>query len=425
MKGFPNQIADLTKLAKGMACLTRLVDAGANAKDDGVFGQALVRSGVAGTGHTPRPIETYIREQLAKDRSSQGFRTTARGLRELYRLMGFIDDSGPDIDITRLGRRAATFANSPLEGEQVNFWRRVIRDLTHTDNQGVSHPYLVLLRLVARRPGITRAMCALALEAKNDSPGELDRIVALAGASETAVIRQIGATKSNWDNAKKMLPKFAEQLKDIIRSGDTFTIADSPGHADSVDTTEIPRRARAQRDSGVRAPRNSRAVTSTSIGRAGTVDRSDEVEIPLEVDPAAVAEGIRLRRDRLSRHNRIVQKLAEKLESGGAQLYEDPFDILALVATQGILVEVKTLDGTKEDERDRVRDALSQLLYYEGFVTEPIAGDAPIRKVACFEKKITTPHSTWLNGQGIAILWIENGAFVGDRLAGDILGQYL
>ena len=287
MKGFPNQIAELPKLANGMGCLTRLADDGANGKDDGVFGQALVRAGVAGTGHTPRPVEDYIREQLTKERGNQSFRTTARGLRELYRLMGFIDDSGPDLHVTRLGRRAATFAGSPMDAAQVSFWRRVIRDMTHTDDNGTSHPYQVLLRLVARKPGITRAICALALEANDDSPEELDRIVALAGLPENTIITRIGVTTSNWDNAKKMLPKYAEQLGDVIRSGHSFVIADSPGRAEAGagDAPVPPSGARARPTVGARAPRSSRAVTRESIGRAGMVDRSDEVEVPRSILP--------------------------------------------------------------------------------------------------------------------------------------------
>ena len=111
MKGFPNQVADLGKIAAGMQTLVRLVDGGKNAKDDGVFGQALVRAGVAGTGHRPMPVEDYIRQQRTKSPSNQSFRATARGLRELYRYLGFIDDSGLLVEVTDLGRLAAGYAD--------------------------------------------------------------------------------------------------------------------------------------------------------------------------------------------------------------------------------------------------------------------------------------------------------------------------
>jgi hypothetical protein len=405
MKGFPNQVAELGKLAAGMQALVRLVDGHANARDDGIFGEALVRAGVAGTGHarTPVPVDEYIRQQRTKPPSNQSFRTTARGLRELYRLLGFIDDSGPRVEVTDLGRLAADYADRPMNAEQLNFWRRTIINITHDGGGEVSHPYQVLLRLIEQRPGITRAKCALALEARNDSPEELARIVALADLPEEEIRRRIGVTKANWDNAKKVLPAFAQQLGDAARAGEFFTL---------VDRTE-----------SARAARTSREVTPETIARAGTIERPDEFEVPPEVDPAAAAEAIRLRQDRLRRHNLIVQELAGRLE--GARLYEDPFDILALLEAHGVLVEVKTLDGGEADERDRVRDALSQLLYYEAFSITHIVGDAPVHKVACFEHPISQAHRDWLNAMNVAVLWKANGGFAGDALAADILGDYI
>lgn len=274
-----------------------------------------------------------------------------------------------------------------------------------------------------------RAKCALALEANTDLPEELDRIAELAELSEDTIRARIGVTKSNWDNAKKVLPKFAEQLGDVIRSGHSFVIADAPGRADEGADAALaahPRRAGKRPPAGARAPRSSRAVTGENIARAGVADRSDEVDVPSpEIDPAAAAEAVRLRADRLRRHNLLVQAFATRLEAAGAQLYEDPFDILGLLPALGILVEVKTLDGTKKDERERVRDALAQLLYYEAFVTHPVAGEAPIRKIACFERRVSNPHREWLNGQDIATIWKEDGAFVGDALATDFLGHHL
>jgi hypothetical protein len=106
-------------------------------------------------------------------------------------------------------------------------------------------------------------------------------------------------------------------------------------------------------------------------------------------------------------------------------LFEGPFDILALLGRVGILTEVKTLDGTEIDERERVRDALSQLLYYEAFVTTPVAGGAAIHKIACFERQISPSHQRWLNQAQIATIWLSNGQLAGDALAAGILGTYL
>ncbi len=428
MKGFPNQVAELPKIATGIRCLVEIEEAGDNGKDDSVFGEALVRAGVAGTGHTPRPVEEYLAEQRTKPISGQSFRTTARGLRELYRLMGLIDDSGRSLYVTELGERAAAFAGKPWDDAQINFWRRVIGNIEHTDGNGTSHPYQVLLRLVAEKPGISRAKCALALEAHNDSQEELDRIAVLADRSENDIVRRIHATTANWDNAKKVLPRFAEQLGDVIRHRNgTYVLADAPGRAEDTGAAAAtaPRRAGTRTASAPRAPRSSREVTPETIGMAGIAERSDEVDLPPPGDPAAVAAAIKLRGDRLRRHNLLVRVFAALFSNAGATIYEDPFDILALFEETGILVEVKTLDGTPSDQRERVRDAFGQLLYYEGFLTAAVAGEAPIRKIACFEQSINDAHRAWLNGHRVGVVWKEDGELVGDELAREFLGSHL
>jgi len=319
MKGFPNQVADLRKLAMGMGTLLRLVAQGDDAKDDGVFGEELVRAGVAGTGHTPMPVEEYLKQQRKKRSSNQSFRTTARGLREFYRLLGLIDDSGARVIVSELGRQAARFAGAPLDQDQRDFWRVVIRNVAHYGGQAEqSHPYQVLLRLVGRKPRISRAKCALALEARDDSPEELDRITELADLPESEILERLGVSQPNWDNAKKVLPSLAEQLKDVIvtrHDGEkTYRLADAPGRADvgavsspgsRVSVTRQPREpmrvGTAQagrhvhgelyvREPGIavqRAPRSSRQVTPETIGRAGTAEQFDEKLVtPPVADPA-------------------------------------------------------------------------------------------------------------------------------------------
>jgi hypothetical protein len=417
MKGFPNQVADLGKLATAMRCVVRLVDQREQVKDDGVFGEELVRAGIAGTGHTPMPIDDYLRLQRLKSPSNQSFRTTARGLRELFRLLGFIDDSRDAVIVTNLGRQAAAYADTPLNEQQIDFWRRAIQSLVHCDQNGeCSHPYQVLLRLVGRKPGITRAKCALALEALNDSPEQLNRIADLADLEEDEIRQRIGETESNWDNAKKVLPRFAEQLGDVVvvkRGRDQlYYLADSPGRAD-VGIDNAVRPAEERRQTVPRAPRTARQVTPETIAQAGVAERFDQDDLTPNLDPLQAAEAIRTRADRLRRHNLIVRQLAETLAASRARLYENPFDILAIFGDQGVLIEVKTLDGTPEDERDRVREALSQLLYYEAFLTPPDALETIVHKVACFEAKITDAHIEWLNTHRIRVIWREGDGFDG------------
>lgn len=433
MKGFPNQVAGLGKLAVAMRCIVRLVDGGYDARDDGILGEDLVRAGVAGRGHTPRPLEAYIREQLLKPLRRQSFRTTARGLRELFKLLGFVTIADGAIRVTELGRQAAEYADRELGAEQIVFWRRVISEMTHDGGDSTSsHPYQVLLHLVQRKPEITRAKCALALEAHDDSPAELERIVGLADLEEDEIRRRIAVSKSNWDNAKKVLPKFAEQLGDVIRTRRSYRLADAPGRADAdiadggaAANAGAAGAATGARWNAPRAPRTSRSVTPDTIARAGAVEGFDEFPVPPAVEPAVAVEAARLRRDRLRRHNAIVRLLASRLAAHDAALFEDPFDVLAIIAEVGFLAEIKTLDGTPEDQRDRVKEALAQLLYYDAFVRPPDTGAVPIRKIACFERAISDAHANWLNLHGIAVIWRDADGFAGDDLAAEFIGQYI
>lgn len=413
MKGFPNQVADFGKLATGLQVALDLAQAGENAKDNGVFGSALVRAGVAGTGHTPMPVDEYLAAQELKVAGNQGHRTAARGLRELYRRLGLIDDSGDELEVTPLGQQAAAFADLPLDEDQQTFWRTALSTMTHDGGGSVSHPYLVLLRLISRRPGITRAKCALALEAASDSEAELDRIVALSDLPEEEIIDAIGVSRSNWDNAKKMLPRFAEQIGDVVKEGQTYTIAENAGSV--APTREESVAATPQTDvAAPRATRNPRAVDPETIGQAGMGEQSEPLPPP-DPDPDRMANAIATRADRVRRHNTIVRALAAELHQRGYTLYEDPFDILAVRDRVALLIEVKTLDGSASDERDRVRDALAQVLYYEAFVTEPLTQGAEIAKIACFEHQPSNEHISWLNGQSIETIWNNDGHFVNEH----------
>jgi hypothetical protein len=420
MKGFPNQVPDLRKLAEGLAIIDRLNQEGANSKSYDVLGEALVRGAVLGTGHVKQPVDKYLREQRSKQGGSsyQSHQTGARGIREQYRMLGLIDDSGIRVELTEAGRRVASFAGEQLDEAKREYWRRLIRNISHPGRDGVrSHPYQVLLRLVGKKPGITRAKCALALEARDDSEEELDRIAGLSDLGESDIRSRIGETKSNWDNAKKILPKFAEQLEDVIKVGQSFYLAAGPGKGRTSD--EAPVLAEE-----IRRTRPSRSVTPDTIATAGTADDFDEVELPLPtVDPAVMAAAVQARRERLRRHNQLVREIAGRYASAGLALFESRYDCLASGDIVGILNEVKTLDGSQPDEAAQVRDCLGQLLYYEPFVKKE-TGDGTIYKVAVFESKISDVHIQIMQELGIVCIWKEGQGFVGGPGADELLGPY-
>lgn len=411
MKGFPNQVSDLEVLSLAIKITDEIQTQGKNPKNDDVLGEALIRGRVLGTGHTNIPIDEYLAKQRAKNLSDQSHRTRARGLRELFRVLELIEDTGSGIELTDYGHQISSFAGKDLDGNALRVWRMVVRNMTHDGgDEETSHPYQVLLRLIARKPGIRRSKCALALEARNDSETELNRITGLADMSEFEIRNHLGITQSNWDNAKKILPSFAEQLGDVDRKNmQTLYIADTLSSPkaqvnEPQPTTEL----------GLRPPRSSSQVTSESIATTGITSEWDEAD---ELIGAPDIERLRISRetirDRLRRHNLIVRALADQIGSG-AELYENPFDCLACFTNTALLIEVKSLDGTAPDEAKRVREALAQLLYYESFVTQPVTASQVIILVAGFEHRPSSEHITWLECKDVAVIWqITGGSFDG------------
>jgi hypothetical protein len=171
----------------------------------------------------------------------------------------------------------------------------------------------------------------------------------------------------------------------------------------------------------------SSAVTPDTIARGGAAEESDETQelVESEVDPEALKAKKAKIRGRLKRHNLIVKNLAMKLDTEGAELFENPFDCLACFAAEGLLIEVKSLDGTQEDEVLRVREALAQLLYYESFVTRPLVKKRAVRKIACFEFKVSEDHIAWLQSSNIYVIWAAGDGFDGTNEAKDELASHL
>ena len=102
------------------------------------------------------------------------------------------------------------------------------------------------------------------------------------------------------------------------------------------------------------------------------------------------------------------------MQQQGFELTEDPFDVLCNHQQRNpVLIEVKSLDGTADDEKAQVRSALAQLLYYAAFdVGEPLQARRTI-KAAVFELEISEEHRRFLQGHGCVVLWRVGGGFEG------------
>ncbi len=401
-----------------------------NLRDDAVLGEALVRARVIGTGHLEQPIETYLQRYASKPPSLRPYHTTARGLREFFRYAGCLveDADTQKAWITPLGAQLAANANDPHSLSALMAWRVAIASIRIGNSQrGYSHPYRVLLRLVEARPGISSKMSPLAFEANDDSDSELVRIAQLSDLqSEDAVRDAIGGeTQANWDNAKKVLPGIAEQLGDLERLHGILVLRNSEMQLrESINDSQtllpdIPdEEYRFERQTGTLG-RRGRQVSASSIARAGLTPRSVVADLnSFQVDPVTAAAAITIRAIRLTRHNEMVRSLARLLQDKGAQLWEDPFDCLAMINGRAAMFEVKTLDGTAADEMKRVRDALAQILYYRSF-NLPQAIPTP-RLTVVFGARPSEDHAGWLLQSGIYAAWMNEDQIVFSRPAFDI-----
>ncbi len=154
--------------------------------------------------------------------------------------------------------------------------------------------------------------------------------------------------------------------------------------------------------------RSSRSVTQETIAHN---ESSSELD-PDERQFYAMRRGVL--RQRNARHQQLVQDFARALPPCEA-LMEDPFDLAALITSSGVLLaEMKTLDGTPEDERRQVRAAVGQLLYYEGLCLPNEFEGLSVIKVAVFDKQPSLEHTGWMESLEITVVWQdENQRFAG------------
>ena len=377
MKGFPNQISDITKLTAALDVLSAQIEQG-ESTDDGSFGRALLLQGIIKPGRSGEDINAYLERMNSLPPSNQGHRTSARGIKEMFIRAGLAMVTGDGFRLTEQGKMLLRLSTDYDADAVRQYWGKVMWNATARDEEGESHPYRIMLRLLASRPGTSRTLCALALEAKDDSEEEFQRILSLSELEDEHAIRaSIGATKSNWDNAKKIIPSIAEQVGQVAKSGKGLHLVEVP-ETDSSTGTGDRVEARGSTTAARRTSQN-------AIANWRPPDLSDEV---LVIDWKSPARAIELRVDRTVRHNLIVRKLAQEIVDADA-FWEDPIDLLAAVKGKLLLAEVKTLDGSIGDEVRQVRSATSQLLYYEHFsIPEGVLQEgAQVEKLAVFESR--------------------------------------
>lgn len=121
-------------------------------------------------------------------------------------------------------------------------------------------------------------------------------------------------------------------------------------------------------------------------------------------------------KERYTRHNIVIKKIANILEAQGFEIKEGNIDCLAIKDEQALLIEVKSLDNNYSDEIKQVRQAYSQLDYYEEFALGKYRGHNVI-KVAIFERKISDEHISFMENRNKLVFWIDNDKIDGSKIS--------
>ena len=369
------------------------------------------------------------------------------GVRRILQALGFVDG----FDVTDAGREFMLAVEGSDTEESQRLVSLALRAWAPPEEDGfarrISHPYLVLLRLIAANPGMNSVRASFAGEAIDDSDAEFVRVNALmqfgGGALEPVAPTgqgrgetQIGRTMADVINAaggnnnRQVEPnKAANTRVGILRLGkECGDITEVRLHGDHFRTRrlllanqtvdEVPATTPVeQRPRRLRRRANPRNCTPDDIANIQDFNEHDEHDD----GDIQTAEDRRLRRqrllDRTRRHHAIVQRWCSHTEANGYLTHSEmPYDELSINAVRSaLLTEVKTLNGIPADQVKQVRLAHGQLGYYEQFDV-PRCGHqvGPITRIALFEDEITAEHITFLEAQGHVVVWErDEGDFTG------------
>jgi hypothetical protein len=394
MKNFPHQVNDLGKLSRALKVVSELIEEQEEVEDDESFGEALTRAKVYTYRKKDLSIQQFLQAEKKKPRASRGSETAARDIRRFLTLAGLIkaDDDGENFKLTARGKELL----ESDEETQSQHWREALLNLALVDNNGnLSHPYRVLLRLLEEVPDIETGKLMLALEARDDTEEEFQRLLSFTAKDLETIRNELGFTESNARNAVKILPGIARQLGDL-----------------------------ASGDSGVK-PNPRPVVTEEGIAPPGPPPNPKPIAIDAEdigKDPAFGAGGESLvdlgaanetRKQRTLVHQKAVRSLAKMLEEDGYDLFEHPFDCLAAQDGRStLLIEVKTLDGSPSDERQQAARALGQLSAYAYFNIPKKLKKGELQLVAAFTQRPMQATIDFLKHNDIHVIWLEEGEWV-------------
>jgi hypothetical protein len=397
VKNFPNQFNEPRKFRQALEAIQDLASSGKDPGDDADLGVEFVRRGIynlRGRGS----LRARLAAERRKPPSSQGTRTAARETRRSLIGLSFI---ASDLTLTRSGRDL--LGSEPNSDAEKQLWRRALIRLTLDGGSPaeVSHPVLVLLRLIERWAFNHRDGMELALEARNDGEAELRRMLRLLKVPRESRREKLGISKTQQENAWKIFPTLAEHAG--------LAEQQSPRHPYTL--TELGKKAI---EAGVElrppmgprssAPR-SRFKPAPRRRRRGRRPPARSPRRALSAAEQAAAE--QLLYERTERHEDLVDRVTDHFPAA-FKPDEDRFSFDLLVdpgkGKELLLLEMKTLES---DEVSQTRRAVGQLLFYEKVV---VPQKWPARKVlsaAVFEAPISEDLCGFLQAVGIGSIWCD------------------
>ncbi len=413
MKNFPHQHNQFDKLRKALKVIRDLQAAGKDANDDGTLGDALALNEIHRfrgldydtTQGLKRRIRIHLQKEHKKPTSKQGSRTAARENRKTLRHLGWITSG--NASITSDG--AALLRTRPNSSAELALIQPAVTSIQVTDAQGRnSHPIVILLRLVDTVAFTSTDGMELALEAATDTEIEFERVVKLAkldSDERRKRLLDLGATEHKIANARKILPKYAENTNLIVRtSNGTFVLTNDGANAiggfaaptNRVVTTRTKRPRR-------RLKKNINFTDNPStLGRSRSP--SDEPQRATSPEDQEAAKD--LTEERTERHQQLVRATARACRPGKFSEDQFSYDLLVDLGTPGPidLIEAKSIDN---DAHKQIRNAVGQLLYYEHFIVRPTFPTRQIVKTVTVDKDVDNELAGFLEALDIGLVFVD------------------
>jgi len=410
MKNYPNQVSSLDRMRGALRTIQSLHSLARSdgrpglmdPLDDGDFGYEAARRRIYTfrglVDASDADIEARIKSDLAKPSGSQGARTFAREARRTLRDMGWIDahaavtDQGEDF-----------LATTPASPEERAYLTKGLMNIAVTDDEGrVSHPVRIMLKLLAYKPSGARAGLELALEARDDSPEEYERIKRLYDLSpdERRKVHLISDTQRA--NAVKVFPSLARTAGLVV---------EGPGRLYSItpDGKSILNTVQNGSHEHIVSSQNAKKVMGHRV-----TSKSVAMKLPTAVPKALSVEEQVLARIRLHErtidHQQLVKDMARFIGDESGSFYEDPFSFDLIWVPRGngplVLFEMKTV---RDDESAQAVRALGQLAYYGHFKIPFTQRDRKLVKAAVFDRRIGDSMIDFLSREGIAVVTVLDG----------------